>query len=77
MSTLTPDIERCLAKIHSAVNDGTLDRDTVNSELKKLHDFLIDAPHEQPAQPDEAVAVEDVADVGEAPHPHKKPRKKR
>ena len=76
---VNPDVLAQMKRIWSAVNDGTLDKDTVNDALRQMHDFLSGAAYEEhaPMGPDEPDAAEhDVG--GEAPPVHaKKPRRKR
>jgi hypothetical protein len=74
MSDINPDVLAQMKRIWSAVNDGTLDRDTVNDALMQMHSFLSGAAYELPdpvvtEEQDEASAAEE--------HPHKKPRRKR
>jgi hypothetical protein len=77
---VNPDVLAQMKRIWSAVNDGTLDKDTVNDALRLMHDFLTGAAYDD-ASPDTAgeEAVAEVAEPAgeEAPHPRKKPRKKR
>jgi hypothetical protein len=79
MSDINPDVLAQMKRIWSAVNDGTLDKDTVNDALRQMHDFLSGAAYEahdpEPMGPDEADAEE--VDVGSEEHSHKKKSRKK
>jgi hypothetical protein len=74
MSEINPDVLAQMKRLWSALNDGTVDKETANDALKKLHDILSGAAHTDPTS-----ATEEVAEEGDAEedHPHRKPRKKR
>lgn len=63
MVEVDPDILAQLHRIHRAVNDGTLDRDTVNDALRLIHDILSGALAER-GQADEATGRAEPEDVG-------------
>jgi hypothetical protein len=77
MTEINPDVMAQLHRIHSAVNDGTVDKDAINDALRRLHDYLTGAAYKGvPIGPDEPDAAEH--DVGGEEPAHKaKPRKKR
>jgi len=74
---VNPDVLAQMKRIWSAVNDGTLDKDTVNDALKQMHDFLSGAAYEA-ADPSAEDTEETAEAAGEGEgHPVRKPRKKR
>jgi hypothetical protein len=76
MAQINPDVLAQLHRIHSAVNDGTLDKAVVNDALAKVHDLLSGAAYEEasPTPATEEVAAEE---EGEEDHPHKARGRKR
>jgi len=75
MSEVHPDVLAQMKRIWSAVNDGTLDRDTVNDALRVMHDLLTGAAYEgndgpSGSEPETTASEDDAA-------PARKPRKKR
>jgi hypothetical protein len=76
MSDIDPDVLAQMKRIWSAVNDGTLDKDTVNDALAQMQTLLTGITE---PDPEPTANEEEVHDAGsEAPPTHaRKPRKKR
>jgi hypothetical protein len=56
MAEINPDVLAQMHRLHSALNDGTVDLATANDALRKLHDFLSGAAYDKsdPTGGDEA-----------------------
>ena len=75
MAEVNPDVLACMHAIHTATNDGTFDKDTINAALKKLHDYLTGAAYEGSFGRD--AQAQDVEADGDDDHAHARKRKKK